>query len=156
MMTSKEALNKIQHHINGTELSGKELLECYKTIDKALERLEELENDKLLDQAEIEELERKNAVLNHNLEEKVEIIFELEEKYKNLKVEYEELSKDELCFEKRCDKLEKAIEILKSICEFEIYKGWGAWFIKCKGSFLELEEEEAKQYYDLLKEVFGE
>lgn len=42
-MTSKEVFNKLQHYINGTELSGKELLECYKTIDKDLDRLEKLE-----------------------------------------------------------------------------------------------------------------
>ena len=44
-MKSKECLNKIQHHINGTELSGKELLECYKTIYRDLDRLEKLEKE---------------------------------------------------------------------------------------------------------------
>ena len=44
-MTSKEALNKLQHYINGTILTGDVYLECVKTIDKDLERLEELEKD---------------------------------------------------------------------------------------------------------------
>ena len=42
-MNSKECLNKIQHYINGTEITGKELLKCYETIYKGLERLEKLE-----------------------------------------------------------------------------------------------------------------
>lgn len=41
-MTSKECLNKIQHYINGTEITGKELLKCYENIYKDLNRLEKL------------------------------------------------------------------------------------------------------------------
>lgn len=57
----------------------------YATILKALERLEELENDRLLDRTEKEELERVNKVLNHNLEEKVEVIADLEKENQELK-----------------------------------------------------------------------
>ena len=42
-ITSKECLNKIQHYINGTEITGKELLKCYENIYKDLDRLEKLE-----------------------------------------------------------------------------------------------------------------
>lgn len=44
-ITSKECLNKIQHYINGTEITGKELLKCYETIYKDLDRLEILEKE---------------------------------------------------------------------------------------------------------------
>ena len=44
-MTSKECLNKIQHYINGTEITGKELIKCYETIYKDLDRLEKLEKE---------------------------------------------------------------------------------------------------------------
>ena len=44
-MTSKECLNKIQHYLNGTEITGKELIKCYETIYKDLDRLEKLEKE---------------------------------------------------------------------------------------------------------------
>lgn len=100
-MESKEALEEIKRdgvflNSNG-EIDSKRTCECFSDycnkIKQDLERLEELENDRLLDRAEKEELERVNKVLNHNLEEKVEIIFELEKK---LESEFED-SADAIC-----------------------------------------------------------
>ena len=42
-MTNKEAFNKIQHHINGTKLSGEEYIKCCEQIINSFERLEKLE-----------------------------------------------------------------------------------------------------------------
>lgn len=108
--------------LQDNQIRSKKILNNYcNRIKQDLERLEELENDKLLDQAEKEELERVNAVLKHNLEEKVEVIADLKKENQELKEEINELSKDKLCFEKRCDKLEKAIELLKDMFNINLW-----------------------------------
>lgn len=87
-----EALEDIILYLNASEPKGV-YCENIKVIKNDLERLEELENDKLLDQAENDDLILKIKALNHNLEEKVEIIFELKNKIQNLEKENQELKK---------------------------------------------------------------
>lgn len=132
-MTSKDYIKDIQMFINeaysdneplqDNQIKSKKVFNDYcNKIKQDLERLEELENDKLLDLAEKEELERVNKVLHHNLEEKVEIIFELENKIKQDLEHYHNALQDKYDYSKcpcydellvRCKNLEKENQGLK-------------------------------------------
>lgn len=90
-----------------TNFAEYELKSSLEILENYLEKVENIKGNLNCPQCELVE------VLKNESRERYVMIERLVEKYKNLKVEYEELAKDELCFEKRCEKLEKFIDFLK-------------------------------------------
>lgn len=126
-MESKNYIKDIQMFINeaysdneplqDNQIRSKKVFNDYcNKIKQDLERLGELENDRLLDRTEKEELERVNAVLKHNLEEKVEIICELENKIQDL--ELLEALKQRWQQEEWCQGIELSAESLNSLFKY--------------------------------------
>ena len=133
-MTSKKCLNKIQHHINGTELSGKELLECYETIYKDLDRLENLEKEN-------QDLKDKNSLITKAIESDVSN----GELFKSMA----------MLLHMKIEKLEKAIEILKERFDFNFNDEDKVIYLFIKGISLHIYSWcfKSQQKYELLKEV---
>lgn len=77
----------------------------------------------------------------------------LEKENQELKEEINELSKDKTCFEKRCDKFEKVLEILKGHLDLGVYIQQGE-YILCANDYAipSLDKEKG----ELLSEVLGE
>ena len=73
---------------------------------------------------------------------------DLEKENQELKEEINELSKDALCFEKRCDKLEK---VIKDYCYIDNFEE-GEIIRMCCESY----EESNSEDFEFIKEVLGE